>query len=377
MGVELDVDLRIDQLGTAQQQVVEIAKAMSLSPKVLMLDEPTSSLARHETEMLFAVIRRLASQGVAVIHITHRLHEIARIADSVTVLRDGKHVGTVAMKDAAPQEIVRMIFGNIVQQQRPPQLASDAVPRLEVRGIRRRDKLDDISFTLKRGEILGIAGMVGSGRTELLRALFGADPIDAGEILLDGRGASHHTVRGMKRLGAALIPENRKEQSLVLPLSIRRNLCLASMGSIGTWGAITNRREEKVTRAYVERLAVKVADTGAPISSLSGGNQQKVVVGKWLNTHPRVIFFDEPTRGIDLHAKQQIFQIIWKLSGEGISCIFVSSEFEELVEVCHRILIMKAGRIVDEVQADQISVEQLVLRCMVEEVADAEVAGAA
>jgi ABC-type sugar transport system ATPase subunit len=235
-----------------------------------------------------------------------------------------------------------------------------------VRDLCSGDKLNHVNFTLHKGEVLGIAGMIGSGRTELLRAIFGADKYDSGQIVLDGKEIGPSSLRRKKDLGLAFIPENRKEQSLVLPLSIRTNLCLASLKSIGWHGFLDRRQEKAVADQYIPRLAIKVANTALPVSSLSGGNQQKVVVGKWLNTHPRVVLFDEPTRGIDLQAKQHIFQIMWELSQEGISSIVVSSELEELVEVCHRILIMKAGRIVEEVLPETISVEDLVVRCMSE-----------
>ncbi len=372
MGVQIDVRRKVADLGVAQQQIIEIAKAMSFTPSVLMLDEPTSALAAHETEMLFGIVRRLAASGVAVIYITHRLQELAHIADTVTVLREGKHVGTLPFKDTTPDAIVRMIFGSVVQKQRPAGLKAGDELLMEVRNLSRAGKITDVSFQLRRGEILGIAGMLGSGRTELLRAIFGADPVDAGEVTLGGTTLRPASVRGMKRLGIGFVPENRKEQALVLGLSTRSNTCLASLQSVASGGFITRRREQAVAEHFVDRLSIKLADAGMPVASLSGGNQQKVVVGKWLNTHPRVMLFDEPTRGIDLQAKQQIFQIMWDLSREGVGSIFVSSELDELLEVCHRILIMKSGVIVDQVMPGNVSVEQLVMRCMTQEPAHAD-----
>jgi ribose transport system ATP-binding protein len=369
MGVDLDVRRKASRFGVAQQQIIEIAKAMSFKPSVLMLDEPTSALARHETEMLFRVVRRLAQSGVAVIYITHRLQELSQIADTVTVLRDGQHVGTENFAETSPDSIVRMIFGSVVQRQRPQALQPSPEPLLQVRGLSRTGKFHNIDFTVHRGEILGIAGMLGSGRTELLRAIFGADSFDNGQIILGGRTLTRTSVRGMKRLGTALIPENRKEQSIIPNLSVRANLCLASLDTIGWNGLTSERRENAVARQFVQRLDIKLANLRVPIHSLSGGNQQKVVVGKWLNTQPRVMLFDEPTRGIDLQAKQQIFQIMWNLSREGIGSVFVSSELEELLEVCHRILIMRSGEIIGEVRPEDISVEELVVRCMGESAA--------
>ncbi|MGN6367356.1 MAG: ATP-binding cassette domain-containing protein, partial [Phycisphaerae bacterium] len=225
-------------------------------------------------------------------------------------------------------------------------------------------KYREVGFALRRGEILGIEGMLRSWRTELLRGIFGADRVDGGAVWLEGKRVVGGTPKRMKGLGVGFVPENRKEQALVLGQSIRTNLCLASMNRVGWCGMITSAREQRVTEGLIERLAIKVADAGLPIDSLSGGNQQKIVVGKWLNTKPRVMLFDEPTRGIDVQAKQHIFQMMWDLSREGIGSIFVSSELEELVEVCHRILIMKGGRIAGEVMADGVTVDELVVRCM-------------
>jgi ribose transport system ATP-binding protein len=361
MRVELDVRKKVAELGVAQQQVVEIAKAMSFKPAVLMLDEPTSALAHHETESLFALVRQLAGQGVAIIYITHRLQELPQIADTVTVLRDGKLVGVLDMQGTTPEKIVNMMFGEVVQKQRPADLPMGQEPLLEVRGLGRRGKFHDVNFTLHKGEVLGIAGMLGAGRTELLRALFGAEPADTGEILLDGHVVTARDPVGMKRLGVAFTPEERKHQALVQILSTRANVCLASLT-----GFTTRKREHPAVQQLVEQLAIKVTNIEQPVASLSGGNQQKVVVAKWLKTKPRLILFDEPTRGIDVQAKQHIFQIMWDLSRQGISSIFVSSELEELVEVCHRILIMKQGRITGAVRPEEIGADELYVRCMEE-----------
>ncbi|MCY3023406.1 MAG: sugar ABC transporter ATP-binding protein [Planctomycetota bacterium] len=367
MQVSLDVRRQVGDLGMAQQQIVEIAKAMSFNPSVIMFDEPTSALAQHETQTLFGLIRTLAAKGVVIVYITHRLQELPLIADTVTVVRDGRYIGTAAMAQATPQTIVQMMFGEVVQKERPADLKAGTEPVLQVRGLGQKGKFHDVNFTLYRGEVLGIAGMLGSGRTELLRALFGAEAFDAGEIVIGGRSVRTVTPSLMKDLGVAFTPENRKEQALVQILSTRANLCLASLDRISTLGFTTRRRERSVVNRLVARLSVRMPDTEQPVSSLSGGNQQKVVVGKWLNTEPRVILFDEPTRGIDVQAKQQIFQIMWDLSRQGISSLFVSSELEELLEVCHRILIMKKGTLRGEVQPGTLSVDELFVRCMTDE----------
>ena len=366
MGVDFDVRSKVSSLGVAQQQVVEIAKAMSFDPSVLMLDEPTSALAHHETESLFALVRQLAAKGVAIIHITHRLQELQRIADTVTVIRDGRLIGTAEMKDCTPKSIVHMMFGEVEQRERPRDILPTAEPVLEVKNLNRTGKFHNINLTLNRGEVLGIAGMLGSGRTELLRALFGADAIDSGEVVFAGRTVKSFSPGRMKRLGLAFTPEERKEQALVQILSSRVNASMASMDRLSVGGVINTVRERAFVREMVQRLEIKLPDMDLPVSSLSGGNQQKIVVGKWLNIKPKVILFDEPTRGIDVQAKQQIFQIMWDLARDGISSIFVSSELEELVEVCHRILVMKNGTIVETIDPDQIDAEGLFVRCMEE-----------
>jgi ribose transport system ATP-binding protein len=367
LDIELNLRARASTLGVAQQQVVEIAKAMSYHPSVLILDEPTSALAQRETERLFELVRRLAGQGVILLYITHRLQELQRIADTVTVLRNGSLVGTIDIANATPSTIVQMMFGENLQKARPAELVARDEPFLEVRNLSKQGAFQHVGFAVKRGEIVGIAGLLGAGRTELLRAIFGADPPDEGDLLLEGTPVQPTSPQQMKRFGVALIPENRKEQGLVLLLSTRINLCLASLDRIATHGLLTRLRERAVVDKNIRELDISVANTDAPITYLSGGNQQKVVVGKWLNTQPRLVLLDEPTRGIDLQAKQQMFQLIWDMSKRGISSVVVSSELEELLDLCHRILIMRQGRIVGEVRPQEISLDKLFAVCMEEQ----------
>ena len=359
MQVDLDVRKKVSQSGVAQQQVVEIAKAMSFDPSVLVLDEPTSALAHHEVQNLFRLIRGLAKKGVAVVYITHRLQELEEIADTVSVLRDGNLIGTIGIEEATPETIAQMMFGEVVQKARPAGLEVQREPVLQVQHLTIKGKLHDIGLTLYKGEVLGIAGMLGSGRTELLRAIFGSDTIDRGEIVVGDRVITNPRPARMKKLGLGLTPESRKEEGLIPLLTVRDNVCLASLGRISLKGLILKGRQRAVADKTVEELRIAVSDIEQTVSLLSGGNQQKVVVGNWLNTDPLIMLFDEPTRGIDVQAKQQVFQIIWDLSKRGISSILVSSELEELIEVCHRILIMQNGRIVDEVVADGLRVETL------------------
>ena len=362
--IDIPVTTTVRSLSVGQQQMVEIAKAMSYNPSVLILDEPTSALAMHEVDSLFEVVRKLKAQGVIVIYITHRLQELQAIADFVTVFRDGYNIGTIGIAEANPKKIVEMMFGEVQHISRPTELKVANEINLEIKNLSRRNKFTDVSFKLHKGEILGIAGMLGSGRSELLRSIFGADPFDSGEIVFNKTRLKKSNIVKMKRLGLAMTPENRKEEGLVQLLSIRTNLSLASMGMMAVHGIINKKVEDPLITRQIEKLQIKLANVDDPVSSLSGGNQQKVVIGNWLNTQPQVVFFDEPTRGIDVQAKRQIFQIMWDLSQQGLSSIFVSTELEELLEVCHRILIMKQGRITQEIYPDQVSLDKLYSLCM-------------
>jgi ribose transport system ATP-binding protein len=362
--LHLDVRAKAGRLGVAQQQMVEIAKAMSYNPAVLMLDEPTSALARRETEHLFELLHRLASRGIILLYITHRLQELQGIADEISVLRNGEVAGTIGIQEASPATLAGLMFGQTIPTERPADLPVQTAAALEVRNLTRNGAFQEVSFTLHRGEILGIAGLLGAGRTELLRSIFGVDPADSGEVVVDGMVLRPSSPSQMKRLGIALTPENRKAEGLIQNASTRFNMCIASLDRLTTGGFITRERERTVVRSMVKNLDMLVGDMEAPVSMLSGGNQQKVVAGKWLNTAPRVILFDEPTRGIDVQAKQQMFQIIYDLSRKGISSLVVSSELEELLDICHRILVMRSGRIVATLDPRRTTIEQLVVTCM-------------
>lgn len=360
MGLDINPKEIVSRLPMWQCQVVEITKAMSSHPKVLMLDEPTSSLASNEVESLFKVIRELKKQDIIIIYISHKLHEIPEITDTITVLRDGKFIGSVDTKEISHQGIIDMMFGQTAIRQRPKDLKVQDGIVMEVKNLCRKNKFEDISFTLKKGEVLGIAGMLGAGRTELLKSIFGADPYDSGEVWVNGVQAPRRaSVISMKKMGLGLTPEDRKNEGLILKHSIRDNLCYASMDKTAN-GWFENKKMRKgVSEKQISDLQIKIPDIDAAVSSLSGGNQQKVVVGNWLNTDPQIMLYDEPSRGIDVNAKQQIFEIMWAQAAKGISTIFVSSELEELMEVCHRIIIMKNGRITGEVNPDEININQL------------------
>jgi ribose transport system ATP-binding protein len=361
---QLEVDLKLDEivsrLSVAQQQIVEIAKAISFDPRVLVLDEPTSALASHEVEVLHKVVRRLAKQGHAIIYVTHRLQEIPHVADSVTVLRDGKHIGTISAAEATPARIANMMIG--ADWQRTDWGAGGEVGevKLSVRNLSRDGLLRDVSFDLRAGEVLGVAGLLGSGRTELVRAIFGRDPVDSGEIQVNGETVAHPSPTTMKALGVGLTPEDRKRQGLVLSFSVQDNLTLACMNRISVQGVLQKQRERALAREMVDSLGIKTPSLGVLTGTLSGGNQQKVVVGNWL-------LMDEPTRGIDIQAKEQIFSLVRELARRGIAVLFISSEVEEVLDVSDRILIMNRGRITGEVMRDAVNVEKL-LEMVMEEI---------
>ncbi len=364
--LQIDLDVRTEgrPAGHGAAAVGGNRQGHVVSPQCLLLDEPTSALAHHEVDRLLALVRNLARRGTAAIYISHRLQELPQVADVVSVLRDGRCVGTISIAEATPGRIVEMMFAQTIHGRRSATAVGAGPNVLEVRRLSRRGKLEDVSFSLRRGEILGIAGMLGSGRTELLTSIFGAEPFDSGQILVEGRLARRRRPGAMKRMGMGLIPENRKEHGIVGGMSVRDNICLAGLSRIARSGFIWRGRQDRVVQQLIRRLQIALSDAGQPIGSLSGGNQQKVVVAKWLANQPRILLFDEPTRGIDVAAKQQIFEIIRDLSRQGISSLLVSSELEELLEVCHRILVMRKGRIVGEMAAEGTSLDQLFRACM-------------
>ena len=364
IGIDISPKEYVMNLSVGQMQMIEIAKAMGTNPKVLLLDEPTSALAQQEIQHLFKMIRKLREKDVIIIYISHRLQELWEIADNCTILRDGMIAGRREMDSLDREDLLKMMFGNVTIQNIPKDLKAGDEVVLEVRNLSSKRKFEDVSFKLHRGEILGIAGMLGSGRTELLKTIFGADREDSGEILFEGKRVGKHNPLTMKNLGMAFTPEDRKREGLVQIHSVSANLCMASLHKISPTGFIDKRIQRQAIQKQFDDLSIVPANPDMIVAKLSGGNQQKVVVGNWLNTEPKIIMLDEPSRGIDVKAKQQIFEIIWKLSANGISCIVVSSELEELLEVCHRILIMRYGRIEGEVKPEDVTVEELYNLCM-------------
>jgi len=367
LGIDISPKTPVAELAMWQRQLVEIAKAMSFNPHVLLLDEPTSSLAKSEAENLFVVVRKLREKGVIILYISHKLQEVFEVADTVTVIRDGLLVGIKDVVDLSKEELIHMMFGDIKVETIPDDLEITDEPVLEVENLTSVNNFTDINFTLHKGEVLGIAGLLGSGRSELLRAIFGVDGYDKGQVTINGKKLRKSSPKKGKEAGLAFTSENRKEEGLILIHSIRENLVLASIKALVNGIFVSKKKEKEYVDRQVENLQIKVSSTELPVSSLSGGNQQKVLVGNWINTAPNILILDEPSRGIDVNAKQQIFDIVWDQSRNGVSSIIVSSELEELLQTCHRILIMQDGQISEEVFPKELEVEQLYALCMREE----------
>ncbi|MHA6803822.1 sugar ABC transporter ATP-binding protein [Salinifilum ghardaiensis] len=357
-GLDLDVDAVVGDLGVAQRQTVEIAKALSLDARFLIMDEPTAVLSRGEVERLFGIVRNLTGSGVGVVFISHLLHEVAEIGDRVTVLRDGAKVDE-APAGTDPDELVRLMVGRSVDQQYPPREAEIGEVRLEVRDLAADGVLEGISFTARSGEVLGIGGMVGAGRTELVRALFGADRYDRGEVLVGGRRVPPGDVAAARAAGLALVPEDRAGQGLVLGTSVAENLGLATLSERTRFGLVDLDEQRRRAEESVRQLRIRTAGPEQPAATLSGGNQQKIVIGKWLLARPQVLILDEPTRGIDVGARAEIYQLIGELTREGTTVLVVSSDLPELLGLSDRVLVLADGRLRGELDGAEATQERV------------------
>jgi ribose transport system ATP-binding protein len=348
---DLDPATPADQLGVGEQQLVEIAGALARNCRVLILDEPTAALTDPEIERLFDNIRRLQADGVGIIYISHRMDEIRRISNRVTVLRDGRRIATHDATDVTPADMVREMVGHDLPERKGGAERAAGEPALRVERLRAGDRVRDVSFVARRGEILGLAGLIGSGRTETLRAIFGADRKTGGEVFV-GNATQPVAIRGPGdaiRAGIGMVPEDRKQDGLLLAQSIRVNTTLATvLRHTGRGGWLNKRAETQTADTLCQRLAVRCASLEQAVSELSGGTQQKVVIGRWLARNCTVLLFDEPTRGIDVAAKDMVYQLLRDLAGDGKAVVFVSSELTELMAVCDRILVMSAGHIAAE-----------------------------
>ena len=359
LGVAIDAQAIVRNLSVAGQQMVEVAKALSLDARVLIMDEPTSALTGQEIEELFAAIRRLKARGVAIVYISHRMEELFAIGDRVTVLRDGRNAGTRRIGETTLGELVRMMVGRDLNEHFPKRTATIGGEALRVERLRRDGVLHDVSLTLRRGEIVGLAGLMGSGRTTLARAIFGADAIDAGTIFVRGQETRITSPRAAIDLGLGLLTEDRKQQGLVLALSVRENVCLPSVSRWSRGGVMQAGREIAATEQRIRELRIKTPSAAQRVLNLSGGNQQKVVLAKWLCTEAEILIFDEPTRGIDVGSKFEIYQLMNQLAARGVAILMISSELPEILGMSDRILVMHAGRIVQEFSAAEATQEGL------------------
>ncbi|MCL6520422.1 MAG: sugar ABC transporter ATP-binding protein [Armatimonadetes bacterium] len=359
LGVKLDVRTPVNRLSVAQQQMVEVAKATSRNASIIAMDEPSATLTEHELQNLFELIRSLKSKGVSIIYISHRLEEIFQIADRVTVLRDGRLVGTKPVSEIDRDEIIRMMVGRELKEKIPKESVEFGPPALTIKGLSRKGILHDISFTVHKGEVLGIAGLVGAGRTELARAIFGADPIDSGEIWLNGTRVDIRSPRDAIQLGIGLVTEDRKELGLILGMVVRENISLANLDSLTRFGFVNRREEKKAALKFVEDLMIKTPSIEQQVQNLSGGTQQKVVLAKWLFTQSKVLIFDEPTRGIDVGSKVEIYQLMNQLAANGAAIIMISSELPEILGMSDRIIVMHEGRIAGELSREEATQEKI------------------
>ncbi len=362
MEVEVDANAEVSRLGTAYWQLTEIAKALSQNAQVLIMDEPTASLARHECEALFELIDRLKRRGISIIYISHRMDEVYRLADRITILRDGQHLLTKALTDVTPKQIVEGIVGKKVEGELSYRarnaVSHELEPLLEVRDLNAGPRVRNVSFALRPGEILGLAGLMGSGRTELARALFGIDKLDSGQVLIRGKEVTLSSPQQAINAGVALIPEDRRAQGLVLEHSVQDNLLLPLLGQIHSGGLLDGAKAKALSASLIKRFAVKVAHPHRPVRLLSGGNQQKVVIAKWLGTDPDILILDEPTAGVDIGTKSEILDMIRELASTGKAVIVISSEYPELLAVSDRVLVLKDGSIIRDIPRSAIADEE-------------------
>jgi rhamnose transport system ATP-binding protein len=366
LGATLDPDVRAGDLSMPEQQIVEIAKAVGAEARILIMDEPTAALTEADVQSLFNTVRLLRTRGVAIIYISHRLQEVFILADRVTVLRDGHYVGTKPVSETTEDDLVSMMVGRTIDDLFPKLPTEIGKPVLEVRDLWHQPLTKGVSMTVRAGEIVGLAGLVGSGRSELAQVIFGMMPADSGEILIDGKSVNIKNPGQAMNLGVAYVPEDRGTQGLIRQMKIRENVSLAILRSL-VRGAFVDRRSEKsLAERMIGQLSIRAYSTEQVVNKLSGGNQQKVVVSKWLASKPRVLIMDEPTRGVDVGAKAEIHRLISQLAQQGLAILMISSELPEVLGMSDRILVMRGGRIVAEYSREAAN-QELVVTAMMSE----------
>jgi len=365
LGVEIDAEAPCRELSVAQQQVVEIAKALALEARILVMDEPSATLTTEEVERLFGIVRDLKARGIGVIYISHRLDEVFQIADRVMVLRDGEHVATRPVAEVSRDELIEMMVGRKLDSEFPKRRAEIGPTRLAVRNLTRGEKVKDVSFGVRRGEVVALTGLVGSGRTETARLVFGADRPDAGSVELDGKTLRLRSPRDGIRHGICLLTEDRKAEGLVLGQSVRENFALPNLPHLTRFGFVQRRQERSALARFVEGLRIKIPHQDVPARNLSGGNQQKLVLAKWLEANSEVVIFDEPTRGIDVASKHEIYLLMNNLAAQGKAILMISSELPEVLGMADRILVMHEGRITGEIRDVPAATQEDILRLAV------------
>src|ERR671921_1433980 len=358
LGVSLDAASAVKRLSAAEQQIVAIARALVGEARAVIMDEPTSSLTERETRQLFGIIEDLTAEGVGVVYISHRLEEIFEISDRITVLRDGQHIKTAPASELDAEELVRLMVGRPLNELFTRSQSSPGETVLEVRGLTRDGEFEDVDLTLRRGEILGLAGLVGAGRTELAQSIFGIRHPDSGGIFVDGKEARIHAPQTAMERGIFYVPEERRSQGLILPFSIKNNITLSILDRISRLGFVS-RSERQTADRFARELSIRGANISDPASRLSGGNQQKVVLAKSLAREPRILLLDEPTRGIDVGAKSEIYRLIDDLAKEGKAILLISSELEEVLSMSDRIVVMREGRITGEFERGEATQEDV------------------
>ena len=360
LNLKVDPQAKVGKLSVAQQQMVEIAKALSYSAQVLIMDEPTATLTDTEIDELFRIIRAVKANGVGVVHISHRLEELKLISDRVTVMRDGQYIATVDTKDASIDRIISMMVGRTIYEAAREIPTANPEVVLDVRGLNRGRMVRDVSFNLRRGEILGLAGLVGAGRTEVARAVFGADRPDSGTILVHGKVARIHSPADAVHLGIGYLSEDRKRFGLAVGMDVETNIVLATLRKFAdAFGRVDFRKTRATAEQRVHRLGIKTPSIRQKVRNLSGGNQQKVVIAKWLTADTEILIFDEPTRGIDVGAKSEIYHLLNELAKQGKAIIMISSELPEILRMSHRIVVMCEGRIRGELSGAEATQEKI------------------
>ncbi len=368
LGEHFDPSRSVGELSVAQRQMVGMARALSRDCRLLIMDEPTASLSARETEVLFKLIRQLKSDGVSILYVSHRLEEIFLLADRVTVFRDGKYVGTKLKTEITQDDLIRMMVGRELLQVEGMVKSETEHPggevMLDVRGLTREGMFRDVSFSVRKGEIVGMAGLVGAGRSEVAQAIFGAMPLDAGVVSVAGENLRSGSIDAALDAGIALVPEDRQHLGLVLPMSVGANLSMAVLPKMTRAGLLASGKEEALAGEMIRDLRVKTANARVPAETLSGGNQQKLVIGKWLATRPRVLMLDEPTRGVDVGAKAEIYKLIREMANGGMAVIVISSDLPEVLLLSDRIVVMRQGRVAGELSRQDATQEKVLALAM-------------